>query len=147
MPAVVHDGRLDVLGANAPARDLLGLRPGVNLARMAFLSPAVRREGEEWLELCATVAGALRAAVDDRPDDDALAGIVGELSARSADFARVWAQWPEPRWSGIIRCGPVGRPPLSLHYVVLHPPGFPGRSVIVWRGADAHSRARMLRRE
>lgn len=94
-PAVVCNGRTDILAANPLARafygDLLG-NPGNqrNLARFQFLDPAARRFYPDW-ELFADMAVAiLRREAGRDPYDKDLHDLVGELSTRSEDFRTRW---------------------------------------------------------
>lgn len=94
-PAVVSNGRMDVLAANPLARafytDLLA-NPGnqANLARFQFLDPASRRFYPDW-ELFADMAVAiLRREAGRDPHDKGLHDLIGELSTRSEDFRTRW---------------------------------------------------------
>jgi transcriptional regulator with XRE-family HTH domain len=94
-PAVVCNGRMDVLAVNALARafysDLFacGANQG-NLARFNFLDPASRRFYPDW-ELFGDMAVAiLRREAGRDPHDKDLHDLVGELSTRSAEFRSRW---------------------------------------------------------
>lgn len=100
VPALVNNGRLDVLAANSPARALFAPvfadpsepadRPA-NHARFNFLSPRAR---DFWLDREATADEAvdiLRAEAGRSPYDKVLTDLVGELSTRSDDFRVRWA--------------------------------------------------------
>lgn len=99
--ALVHDGRLDVLGANhlgralfapvfdSPTRTSQAARP--NLARFVFLDPAARAfypDPEQAAPVCVEL---LRAHAGHDPYDKGLTDLVGELSTRSEDFRTRWA--------------------------------------------------------
>lgn len=99
-PALVLGRTTDVLAWNATGHALLAGhldpaapdRPGgrPNLAWLTFLDPAYRELYLDWPRKARAVAGNLRAAAGRHPDDEALAGLVAELSARSPEFAGLW---------------------------------------------------------
>lgn len=101
-PALVRNGRLDVLGANALGRALyspaydsperIARRP-VNSARFQFLDPAAARAfwGDRYDRMTHDAVAILRAEAGKNPYDTALTALVGELSTRSEDFRRLWA--------------------------------------------------------
>ncbi|MFJ7278534.1 helix-turn-helix transcriptional regulator [Kitasatospora sp. NPDC098663] len=94
-PAVVANGRMDVLAANPLARafytDLFANPDNQhNLARFNFLDPASRRFYPDW-ELFADMAVAiLRREAGRDPHDKDLHDLIGELSTRSTDFRTRW---------------------------------------------------------
>lgn len=96
VPAVVQNGRLDILAANTLGRALYGpLFDGSqlpNFARFAFLDG--RAAGfyvnlEDARDLCVAV---LRATAGRDPLDSQTTALVGELSTRSDDFRQRWAK-------------------------------------------------------
>ncbi|MEU2506464.1 helix-turn-helix transcriptional regulator [Streptomyces sp. NPDC007863] len=94
-PAVVSNGRMDVLAVNPLARAFytdLYANPDnqANLARFQFLDPATRRFYPDW-DLFADMAVAiLRREAGRDPHDKDLHDLVGELSTRSKDFRTRW---------------------------------------------------------
>ncbi|MDX2702082.1 helix-turn-helix transcriptional regulator [Streptomyces sp. PA03-6a] len=94
-PAVVCNGRMDVLAANPLARafysDLFGNADNQqNLARFNFLDPASHRFYPDW-ELFGDMAVAiLRREAGRDPHDKDLHDLVGELSTRSEAFRTRW---------------------------------------------------------
>ncbi|MFF6787546.1 helix-turn-helix transcriptional regulator [Streptomyces filamentosus] len=94
-PAVVTNGRMDVLAANPLARAFytdLYANPDnqANLARFQFLDPATRRFYPDW-DLFADMAVAiLRREAGRDPHDKDLHDLIGELSTRSEDFRTRW---------------------------------------------------------
>ncbi|GAA5024352.1 helix-turn-helix transcriptional regulator [Kitasatospora paranensis] len=94
-PAVVTNGRTDVLAANPLARAFytdLSANPDNrrNLARFNFLDPASRRFYPDW-ELFADMAVAmLRREAGRDPHDKDLHDLIGELSTRSYAFRTRW---------------------------------------------------------
>lgn len=94
-PAVVCNGRMDILAANPLARafysDLFGnVDNQQNLARFNFLDPASRRFYPDW-ELFGDMAVAiLRREAGRDPHDKDLHDLIGELSTRSEAFRTRW---------------------------------------------------------
>jgi len=94
-PAVVLNGRLDVLAMNALGRTLFspwydGDGP-VSNARLVFLDPRSRTFFREWDVVADDTVALLRAEAGRDPFDRALTDLVGELSTRSDDFRVRWA--------------------------------------------------------
>ncbi len=91
-PAFIHGRHLDVLAANAPARALTrGAKPGTNLLRSWFL---LTEEHERYEDLEFTLSRAVayfRATVGGDLDDPYVTDLVAELSHKSDDFRRLWA--------------------------------------------------------
>lgn len=100
-PAVVVGRRSDVLAWNRlghalfaghldpEAPRLPGRRP--NMARLVFLDSHTRDLYDDWPAKARAVVGNLRIVAGRHPDDAALHTLVGELSAKSSDFAAMWA--------------------------------------------------------
>ncbi|GLY05277.1 helix-turn-helix transcriptional regulator [Actinoplanes sp. NBRC 101535] len=92
-PAVLLDHRLTVVHANELATLLNpGLAPGRNLVWDAFLDPASAQLHVEPATVRAECAAALRSAAGMHTDDPRMQRLVGALSMRSAEFARLWAR-------------------------------------------------------
>jgi transcriptional regulator with XRE-family HTH domain len=92
-PAFVHGRYMDVLAANPLASALSPVfTPGVNLVRAVFLDPDVRAHWRDWEDLVESGVARLRVLVGPAVDDPRLAELVGELSARSDQFRRLWAR-------------------------------------------------------
>ena len=95
VPAVVLNGRLDVLATNALGRALFhpfydDRRP-VNNARLVFLDPRATTFFREWDIVANDTVALLRAEAGRDPYDRQLSDLVGELSTRSEDFRVRWA--------------------------------------------------------
>jgi hypothetical protein len=96
LPAVVFNGRLDMLAVNAlgralyaPVYDLPG-RP--NSARFLFLDePRARDLFPEWDRLASETVAILRIEAGRHPDDPELIELIGQLSTRSHAFRTRWA--------------------------------------------------------
>lgn len=101
VPALVCSARLDVIGQNQAAVDLLGdfttaSASEHNLARRHFLAddggPIWGTEGMSKFSRFA--AARLRSAVTRYPDDAETRELVEDLCARSPHFARIWSDGP-----------------------------------------------------
>lgn len=95
-PAFVVDQRLDVLATNQIARALLfdfdaHPRPERNHARWVFLEPQARERYLDWEEVARDCVATLRMHAGRHPDDLELAALVGELTVKSPEFSRWWA--------------------------------------------------------
>ncbi|WP_410655968.1 helix-turn-helix transcriptional regulator [Amycolatopsis sp. lyj-112] len=101
MPALVLGRRGDVLAWNHSGHALMAEhldfdapqnaeeRPSV--PRMFFLDPLTRDLYRNWAELARIHVAYLRLTAGRYPTDARLAGLIGELSMRSDDFATLWA--------------------------------------------------------
>ncbi|NED16446.1 helix-turn-helix transcriptional regulator [Streptomyces sp. SID9124] len=94
-PALVRNGRMDVLAVNPLARafyDDLYAAPGnyLNLARFQFLDPAARRFYPDWERFADMCVQILRTEAGRNPHDKDLHDLVGELSTRSEEFRTRW---------------------------------------------------------
>ncbi|MBK3626307.1 helix-turn-helix domain-containing protein [Streptomyces sp. MBT49] len=97
VPAVVQNGRLDLLAANALGRalytdlfDPAGQPP--NIARYVFLDPRAEDFYADVGEAKDQLVAVLRATAGRDPLDRQVTRLVGELSLRSPDFATRWAR-------------------------------------------------------
>ncbi|WP_326737240.1 helix-turn-helix domain-containing protein [Streptomyces sp. NBC_01022] len=100
-PAIVLGRRSDVLAWNRHGHALFAghLDPGgpddpgqrPNMARLVFLDAHTRDLYTDWTAKAAAVVGSLRLTAGRYPDDPLLAGLIGELTMRSPDFATMWA--------------------------------------------------------
>jgi transcriptional regulator with XRE-family HTH domain len=97
MPAIVMNGRLDLLSANrlgyalySPVYDDNPARP-VNLARFTFLNPHATGLYPDWNLAADTTVAMLRTEAGRHPYDRALTDLIGELSTRSDTFRSRWA--------------------------------------------------------
>jgi transcriptional regulator with XRE-family HTH domain len=101
--AVLHIGAFgDILGWNPLAHALFAghLDPDgpdrendrPNLARLVVLDPHSRELLVDWPAKVRDTAGHLRRCVGVRPDDPRLTALIGELSVKSDEFTRAWAE-------------------------------------------------------
>ncbi|MFF2188088.1 helix-turn-helix domain-containing protein [Streptomyces sp. NPDC058155] len=102
VPAIVVGRRSDVLAWNRLGHALFAghLDPGApnlpadqrpNMARLVFLDAHTRELYAHWPSKARAVVGNLRMVAGQFPEDSALHALVGELSAKSEDFASMWA--------------------------------------------------------
>jgi len=144
IPAMVNNGRLDVLAANPLAQALFApvfadpARP-VNHARFNFLNPHARHFWLDWERAADDSVAMLRTEAGRDPHDKALTDLVGELSTRSDAFRVRWAAHDvRLHRTGLkhIHHPVVGD--LHLSYEVLELPADPGLSLIAF-SAEAGS--------
>ncbi|MGW3967146.1 helix-turn-helix domain-containing protein [Amycolatopsis sp. NPDC005003] len=101
VPAIVLGRCSDVLAWNVAGHALFAghlepdapERPGrrPNMARLVFLDPHTRELYADWPGKARAVVATLRMASGRHPDDPRTTALVGELSVRSKEFARWWA--------------------------------------------------------
>jgi len=95
-PAVVSNGRLDVLCTN-PLGDALLLElfsdpvRSPNSARYVFLDPRARTFYGKWDSVAHDVVASLHGEAGRSPHDRALSDLVGLLSTRGEEFRLLWA--------------------------------------------------------
>jgi transcriptional regulator with XRE-family HTH domain len=95
-PALVQNGRLDVLAANQLGRALYSelfrdpTRPA-NHARFTFLNPSSHDLYPDWERAANDGVALLRAEAGRDPHDRDLTDLIGELSTRSEEFRARWA--------------------------------------------------------
>jgi transcriptional regulator with XRE-family HTH domain len=95
-PALVRNGRLDIIAANALGRALhvaayAHPRRPVNLARHCFLDrDSAERFYPDWDNAADTIVAVLRAEAGRDPYDKDLQDLIGELSTLSEDFRAKW---------------------------------------------------------
>jgi transcriptional regulator with XRE-family HTH domain len=147
---VIVGRRTDLLGANRLGFALFGLHPEQrpNMAKQLFLEPAMRDLLVDWEREARNTASYLRMASSDQPDDELLAALVGELSIKSPEFARIWATHPVAECLHAVREYEhplVGR--LTLNEESLRLPDDPGQRIIfagAAPGSDSADRLRLL---
>ncbi|BDD84278.1 transcriptional regulator [Tsukamurella pulmonis] len=92
-PTIVTNSLLDLIGTNAAGEELhrgIGLRVGDNMVRSLFLDPRSRDVFVDYDKVARESVGNLRALSGPNPAHPRLMALVGELSVRSAHFARLW---------------------------------------------------------
>jgi hypothetical protein len=134
--AVVQDEKLDLIAVNPPGRalyDPILQHRTPNHLRFAFLDSRAREFWVDWDRAAQDAVGALRSAAARDPFDEALTGLVGELSTRSEDFRTLWAAHPvHVHTSGTkrVRHPVAGR--LDLLFNAMSISGVPGLSLVVY---------------
>jgi transcriptional regulator with XRE-family HTH domain len=97
IPAMVNNGRLDILYTNAIGEALYSehlqdpVRPA-NSARFLFLDPRARSFYLDWETVAHDVVAALHGEAGRNPYDRALSELVGLLSTRCEQFRVLWAR-------------------------------------------------------
>jgi transcriptional regulator with XRE-family HTH domain len=100
-PAIVIGRRSDVLAWNREGHALFAghldpdgpgdPRERPNMARLVFLDAHIRDLYADWPAKAKAVVGNLRSTAGRHPGDPVLAGLIGELTMRSPEFAAMWA--------------------------------------------------------
>lgn len=88
-PAIVRDRHWDLLAVNAAARTVFGLADDRNCLVAFFTNERYRGMHVEWSSVAPLVVAAFRA---DAADDPSFDRVLDELSARSPEFATLWAR-------------------------------------------------------
>ncbi|GHH88621.1 transcriptional regulator [Streptomyces capitiformicae] len=158
VPSLALDRRNDVLAWNrlghallaahlAPeAPDTPATRP--NLTRMLFLDEAYRALFPDWTGEAGLAVASLRLVAGRRPDDRALAELVGQLSMNSPEFASLWSRHPvRTCTSGTkhLHHPLVGR--MHLTFETLDIPGPSGQRLIAYTaepGSPSEAALRLL---
>lgn len=151
MPAFVLGPRMDVLAWNTLADALSGfsrMPPAVrNIPRQVFLDPASRDLYPDWAEVAAQAVANLR-VTSGRGDDPELSALVAELSLRSEDFRRLWADHEVKECAyGVKRVRHLVAGLLTLPYETLAVPGELDRTIVVYTpepGSETAERLALL---
>jgi transcriptional regulator with XRE-family HTH domain len=142
VPAIVQNGRLDVLAMNPLARALYApvfadpVRPA-NLARFTFLDPHARTLWGNWIGVADDTVALLRTEAGRDPFDRGLTDLVGELSTRSDEFRVRWAAHNvRLHRTGLkhIQHPVVGA--LHLSYEVMQLTADPGMTLVVYSAPE-----------
>ncbi|MEU6863446.1 helix-turn-helix transcriptional regulator [Streptomyces sp. NPDC046876] len=153
VPAMVMGCRMDVLAWNPAASALLGdfgaLDPAErNIARNTFLNPAARELYADWTGCARENVAYLHLEAGRRPGDPELARLIGELSVRSEEFRRWWAEHPvQDKTSGRKRFHHPIVGELELSYETLRAADDPDQALITYTaepGSPAQDALRML---
>ncbi|WP_138968378.1 helix-turn-helix transcriptional regulator [Streptomyces sp. YIM 121038] len=95
-PAYVVGRRLQILAWNDLARILIADFPSLplerrNLARLTFLDETARQRYVNWQKKADDTVAFLRVDAGRHPHDDEVVKLIAELSEKSEDFRRMWA--------------------------------------------------------
>jgi hypothetical protein len=139
-PAVVCHLTQDIVAANVLGRALFAPhfesgRP--NMARFTFLDSRAPHFYQDWPMACSLTAATLRFEAGKDPLNEKLTALIGELSTRSPQFRRDWAdQDVHEHRSGTkgYRHPAVGD--LELHFENLDMPGEPSLHITVFTAED-----------
>lgn len=145
LPAMLLNHRFDILAWNPEAAGLMldfGTLPDGqrNALWLCMLHPALHDFYRDRERVIREGIADLRAAWAAHPDDPALGELVGQLTARSEEFARLWAQ-RDVRVNGRghkrLLHPRVGA--LTVDFEVLIPLQDPDQRLIIYRAADTAS--------
>jgi transcriptional regulator with XRE-family HTH domain len=145
-PAIVLNGHLDIVAANALGRALYGplfdrATATPNLARCIFFDAAADRVFPDWDVAGDDAVSLLRAEAARSPDSPAVTALVGELATRSEEFRTRWAAHNvKAHRHGRKRFQHDDVGELSLTYNVFDITGVGGLSLIGYT-AEPHSRS------
>ncbi|MFF8728267.1 helix-turn-helix transcriptional regulator [Streptomyces sp. NPDC015171] len=151
-PALVLDARMDVLAWNALGDAVNGFSrmtaAGRNMPRQVFLDPGARDLYPEWTAVAAQTVAHLRLNAGRYADDPVLCALVGELSLKSEDFRRLWADHEVRECAyGVkqIRHPVAGL--LTLPYETLTVPAEPAQTIVAYvprAGSETAERLALL---
>ncbi|MDX3076614.1 helix-turn-helix transcriptional regulator [Streptomyces sp. NPDC088354] len=136
-PAMILNGRMDVLALNAMARAVFVDFEAVpvrerNLARFVLLDPVARELFVDWDMAARMVVTGLRLYAGRNPGDAQLTELIDQLSAADADFRRWWAAHDVEEFShGTRRYRHPLLGEVTLNYETLVLPGDPGQWLFV----------------
>ncbi|MFJ9695806.1 helix-turn-helix transcriptional regulator [Kitasatospora sp. NPDC101183] len=151
VPAFLLGRRGDVLAWNAlgdAVNRFSGRTDGAgtpNQARHVFLDPASRDYYRQWEAVAAETVALLRHDAGLHPDDPALGALVGELSLRSEEFRRLWADHVvREKTSGVklVHHPLVGE--LDFGFETLEVNGSPGQILVAYTAEPGSPTAQKL---
>jgi hypothetical protein len=152
-PAIVQNGRLDVLAANRLGLALyseMDLAPGrpANHGRFVFLDLRAKSFFLDWDRAADDTVAMLRAEAGRDPHDRNLTDLVGELSTRSEDFRVRWAAHNvRSHQTGPKRLHHPVVGDLSLTFEMLELTADPGLSILAYSaepGSPSHDALSLL---
>jgi transcriptional regulator with XRE-family HTH domain len=146
-PAFVLGHRMDVLAWNALAAAVNGFPADgtPNMARTAFLDPAARALYRDWPAVAAETVAHLRLYAGRHPRDARLTALVGELSVRSEDFRRLWADHQvKEKTYGVKRLHHPFAGDLDFGYETLALPGDPDQLLVAYTAPKGSPTAERL---
>ncbi|WP_369184739.1 helix-turn-helix transcriptional regulator [Streptomyces sp. Y1] len=153
VPAVVMGRHMDILAWNPAACALFGdyaaLDPAErNIARITFLDETTRELYADWTSCARENVAYLHLEAGRYPDDPQLASLIGELSMKSEDFRRWWAEHPvQDKTSGTKRFHHPVVGDLELAYDTLRAADDPDQALVTYAAepdTPSHDALRML---
>ncbi|MFC5654639.1 helix-turn-helix transcriptional regulator [Streptomyces nogalater] len=151
-PAFVLDHRMNVLAWNALGDAVSGygrMTPAErNVPRQLFLDPDARELYPDWPAVAAMAVAHLRLGAGRYADDAGLCALIGELSVKSEDFRRLWADHEVRECSyGVKRIRHPVAGLLTLPYETLTVPSQPDQTLVVYSpepGSETAERLALL---
>jgi hypothetical protein len=151
-PAFVLGPRMDVLAWNALGDAVSGYNRKApadrNIPRHVFLDPEARALYPEWHAVAAQTVAYLRLLAGHHPDDRELCALVGELSVKSEDFRRLWADHQvKACMYGVKHIAHPVAGLLTLPYETLTVPAEPEQTIVAYTpepGSETEERLRLL---
>lgn len=117
-----------------------------NLARHVFLSAEARDVYVDWDGVAHDTVGVLRRAAAQWDGDEELEALVGELSVKSAEFARWWGNADvHEKTFGTKRYAHPVVGELELRFETLVLPGDPGQALLTYVAEPGSASATALR--
>ncbi|SEF02818.1 Helix-turn-helix domain-containing protein [Arthrobacter alpinus] len=156
MPAVVQNGRGDILAMNALGKALFaGLIAGaagaskigaLNHARYIHLDPGAQRFYVDWDQVASYSVAMLHVTAGRNPHDKDLTNLIGELATASEDFRVRWAAHDlHEHQSGVKRVHHDVVGDMDLIYETLSLPGESALSMYIYTAAPGSASADALR--
>lgn len=148
VPAVVFDAQHNLIGSNIMGRALFAPHfeaEQPNLARFIFLDPRARNFYADWPLARSMTAAMLRREAGRDPLNGDLTALIGELSTRSPQFRRDWAdQDVHEHRTGrkVYRHPEVGD--IDITFDVFELPGVPGLSICTYTAEEGTESADRL---
>ncbi|MFI0923359.1 helix-turn-helix transcriptional regulator [Streptomyces sp. NPDC021012] len=148
-PAFVLGRRMDVLAWNALADAIAGFSrkspSELNQARQVFLDPTAPVCYPDWAAVAAETVAYLRLDAGRHPDDPAMSSLLGELSLKSENFRRLWADHQvKEKTYGVKRLVHAVAGELEFGYETLALPGDPDQLLVAYTVAPGSATADRL---
>ncbi|MFG2607415.1 helix-turn-helix transcriptional regulator [Streptomyces sp. NPDC048514] len=136
-PAFVIGRHMEILAWNALGDAVLGFSRMVpaerSMPRHVFLDPGARDLYPEWAAVAAQTVAHLRLNAGRYAADGELCALVGELSLKSEDFRRLWADHEVKECAyGVKRLRHPVAGLLTLPYETLTTPADPDQTIVVY---------------
>lgn len=151
-PAVVLDRRMTVMAWNALADAVFGYSGTAakarSIPRHVLLDPVAHDLYPEWQAVAAQCVAHLRMLAGHHQEDRQLTSLVGELSLKSEDFRRLWADHQVRECAyGVKRIRHPVAGLLTFPYETLTVPGDGDQTLLVYtpeRGSETEERLALL---